>query len=195
VLVNRHLGDHPADAVMIDYAAGVAAAVDHLLELGHRRLALLLPARAASPVADRERGWRQALARARIADHDAPVLRYSGGNEPGGYALATALLRRADAGTAGVTAVVSHTDGVAHGALAAAGEAGVRVPDGLSVIGFDNIVAPFMAPPLCTFECFPHHVGARAVALLAARLRDRIGTPQRVMIAPQFVCRATCAPP
>lgn len=74
-------------------------------------------------------------------------------------------------------------------------EAVIAVPRQLSVIGFDNIVAPYLTPPLCSFDPHLYDVGARAATLLAAALRGQLATPQRILMPLDFVCRASCGPP
>jgi LacI family transcriptional regulator len=85
-------------------------------------------------------------------------------------------------------------DDYAHGVLAAAAEARIAVPAQLSVIGFDDIFARYLTPPLCSYNPRLHDVGARAATLLASALRGDLAGPQRVVMPLDFVCRGSCGP-
>ena len=87
-----------------------------------------------------------------------------------------------------------HTDVYAHVVLQAAASAGARVPDRVSVIGIEDAIAPFLSPPLCTFDCHLHQLGVSTAALLGQALEEPDAVPKREMIRPTFVCRASCGP-
>jgi LacI family transcriptional regulator len=198
VLVNRHFETDPVNCVTVDYASAMQAAVEQLARLGHRRLAALLPDRDSSTVHDRERGWRAGLARSGLRTEDAPIVRYADRDQASARRVADRLLSTGLPGGGGPpTGVVCHSDTFAHAVLRAAAAAGVRVPERLSVIGIEDVIAPFLTPPLCTFECHLHRLGVAAVALLGWALEERQAAqaaPRRETIRPEFVCRASCGP-
>ncbi|MBI3971200.1 MAG: LacI family DNA-binding transcriptional regulator, partial [Chloroflexi bacterium] len=194
VLASRHFDDRPVSCATIDHARATQSTAERLGRLGHRRMALLLPEGSSSTIRDHERGWRAGLARAGIDDSCAPVVRHldvNGAYAPAARRAAVDLLAR-DGDRP--TAIACFNDISASGVLAAAAELGLRVPDELSVIGFDNLVAPLTTPPLCSYECHVHEVGAAAAGLLGSALRGELGAPRHVTFVPDFVCRGTCGP-
>jgi len=199
VLVNRHFdyfGEHPANCVAIDYCGATERTVDHLVRLGHRRLVHLLPADENSTVLDHAAGWQRGIAHHGLSPADAPMVRFHGAHHEAGLEAGTRLLLDGlpDGGQR-PTAIVGFNDFVAHGVLRAALEAGVRVPEELSVIGFNNLVARYTFPPLCSHEIHLREVGAAAVSLLAALMRGEVAKPRRITVDPDFVCRGSCGPP
>jgi LacI family transcriptional regulator len=181
--------------VAIDYAFAMRAAVEHLARLGHRRLAALPPGRDTSTVRDRERGWREGVARAGLAPEDAPVVRYADRDQPSAHRVAEHLLSAGLPGGGGPpTGIVCHSDTFAYPVLQAAAGAGVRIPEQLSVIGVEDAIARFLTPPLCTFDCHLHQLGVATAARLGRALEDGRCAPRREMIQPEFVCRASCGP-
>jgi DNA-binding LacI/PurR family transcriptional regulator len=195
VVVNRHFETRPVNCVTIDYAFAVRAAVEHLVRLGHRRLAALLPARDSSTVRDRETGWREGVARSGLVAQEAPIVRYIDGDPGSARRVVEALLSTGLPGSGKIpTGVVCHTDTLAHAVLQAASAAGVRVPEQLSVIGIEDVIAEYLTPPLCTFDCHLHQMGVATAALLGWALEERGAAPRREMIRPELVCRASCGP-
>jgi LacI family transcriptional regulator len=195
VLVNRHFGARPVNCVALDWAGATRFAVEHLASRGHRRLALLLPEARPSTVLDHEAGWREGLGSAGIAPADAPIWHFLGHDDQDAYRRAKReLAPRREAGRHRPTAIVCMNDGYAHAVLTAATEAGIAVPRQLSVIGFDNIVAPYLTPPLCSFDPHLFDVGVTAATLLATALRGQLATPRHIVLPLDFICRASCGP-
>ena len=218
-LRRRHLPlvlvDQPPDdcfpSVNVADRAGACAAATHLVEFGHRRIALLRPlprgaetrepppAHASPPPDDRYvprerlRGWRDALGPAGIT----PVSRYverSGGEAA--YAAARDLLAAPDR----PTAVLAFSDTLAADVLRAAADLRLRVPADVSVIGFDDSpLARRLTPALTTVRQDAVAKGSTAAAELVAAIRARrVGdaAPARHhMLATELVLRDTTAPP
>jgi LacI family transcriptional regulator len=199
VLVNRHFG-HIADAppaacVTLDWAGSTADAITRLHTLGHRRIAGLFNARPTSTLADHERGWQNGLRRIGLSAENAPIVTYELPDERAGYERGGALL---DAAVPGVpfkpTAIVAFNDGTAFGCLRAARERGVHVPEGLSIVGFDDNIGRYTHPALCSYDPHYFEAGVRAAALLGRILRgEERGTPREI-VPYTFHCRATCGP-
>ena len=182
----------PAQAVasaVVDQYDGPLAAVRHLLDLGHTTVH-----HAAGPTdwpeaRDRMRGWRDALTAAG-APVPEPV--------PGDWSAASGYERgKALALDPSVTAVFAANDHIALGLLLALHEAGRRVPEEVSVIGFDDIPeAAFFTPPLTTVRQDFAALGRRSLALLL----DQIGAvgapaaPAGVVIPTELVVRRSTAP-
>lgn len=180
--------DSPPDdryaGVETDHAAGAAAATRHLLDLGHATVAHIAGPADSYAAAERERGWRDELARAGAPE--GPIVR-GRWTSASGYDAAAALLGRS-AGTAMFVA----NDQMSLGVLRALGDRGLRVPDDVSVIGFDDVAdAANYPPPLTTVRQHFDRLGALAVAALLDG-----GAPGRRAIVPAtLIARASTAPP
>jgi DNA-binding LacI/PurR family transcriptional regulator len=155
--------DSPADPrfsiVQTDHAAGARAAVEHLLAQGHATVHHVAGPARSFAAAERERGWREALADAGIT---AP--------EPVRGDWTSASGHRAAAALTAATAVFVANDQMALGTLRAFADAGRRIPDDVAVVGFDDIVdAAEFRPPLTTVRQDFDALGRRVVdALIAA---------------------------
>ena len=180
---------HGAPEVGVDNAAGVAAMVEAMLELGHRRIAFL-----AGPVnlyVARERlaGYRRALAAAGIPDDDS-VVRHTTFDEAGGCQGVDELL----ALEAGVTAICCANDLLALGALRRLAELRIAVPGEISVAGFDDIsVASLTAPHLSSVRLPIRELGRRGFEHAIRRLT---GEPVEAETLPtEIVLRESTAAP
>ena len=193
VLANRHLGDYPAYCVTPDWAGATHSAVERLTSLGHRRIGLLLPDSRVSTVRDHEQGWYAAIEQNPLSR--ATVMHYREPDGTGGYRLALTTLREglSDEGGA-LTALVCFNDYCAHGVLQAARELDVRVPDRLSLLSFDDVIAAYTTPPLCSFDPNLHEVGAAAVTLLRRALRGETPSPGRLTLPLPLRWRESCGP-
>ncbi|GEL94438.1 transcriptional regulator [Cellulomonas composti] len=185
-------------SVSPDEVAGGRDAVTHLVEHGHRRIAMInietlesgLPA-----ALGRHEGYRLALADAGIA-YDESVVRFGGGGTPHGYALTHELM----ALPAPPTAIFCANDRTAWGAYQALAELGLRVPEDVSVVGFDNqdVLAPFMRPALTTMNLPFREMGWTATDLLltgnATRTPANAGA-RAVTLRCELVVRESVAEP
>jgi LacI family transcriptional regulator len=164
VLVDQPPGRWPG--VASDALAAGRLAAEHLLALGHRRLAFVGPAADVHAFRQRERGFVQALRAAGLALPSA-WLRRAPATAAGGMQAMRALL----AERARPTAVFCANDLVAVGALKACAAAGVRVPAELSLVGCDDVeLARLVTPELTTVRVPARELGARAARLLVQRL-------------------------
>lgn len=189
VVTRRDMTGPRIDTVSNDDVAGAGLAVDHLVSLGHRRIVHL--SGGSNPISlDRERGYREAMAAAGLAD----TARVEVGSltDAGGYAAATAAL----AGVPRPTAFVVANDIAALGAIAAVQDAGLRVPHDVSVVGYDGISLGALRTLSLTTVAQPL---ARMGTFAAARLFDRIGRPRsrahHESVDAQLLVRGTTAPP
>jgi LacI family transcriptional regulator len=190
VLLNRYVDGVACDAVVGDNADGARAAAAHLLELGHRRIAIATGPERASTSRDRVGAFRAALADAGVAIPDELVLAGELRYEPA-YEGARRLL----AATAPPTAVFCANDLMAFGVLSAARAEGVAVPERLSVVGFDSLpMAGWEALDLTTVRQPLPEMAREGVELLAARIADPSRPPQRLTLPSSLVVRGTTAP-
>ncbi|MBI3948586.1 MAG: LacI family DNA-binding transcriptional regulator [Armatimonadetes bacterium] len=185
----------PADVVTVDRMAGAYLLTKHLLELGHRRICLLGGRPAAPQSAERHLGYRQALAEHGCPGEEPIFVRPSTGDDEGycvcAYEAARELLTRRPP----PTAVFCSNDRYAFGVMRALAEAGVRIPEEMAVVGFDDIeMAAFAPVPLTTVAQPVREQAAQAVALLFERIErpDEDRPPQVVRLKPRLVVRASC---
>lgn len=178
------------DVSVQDDDGGARLATGHLLDLGHRRLVHLAGASGAV-MRVREAGFAAAVAGRDGASGE--VVR-TAMTEDAGYLAALELLDR-PAGER-PTAVFAAADVAALGVLRAAAQRGLRVPEDLSVVGFDDVpLARLPGTALTTVDASSTAVGATAVDLLMDRVADP-GRERRVEVAPtSLVARRTTAPP
>ncbi len=176
--------------VDVDNVAGGRVAVEHLLGLGHRRIAYVgKPSLTSSR--DRLEGVRQAFAGAGLELNAALVLEADGHSERHGYDAMRRLFEQPEP----PTAVFLANDMMAIGAMMAIQERGLRVPQDLSVVGFDNVpIAQYLSPPLTTIHQPAFEKGARAAELLIQCLEREECAPQSVVMDVQLVVRASTAP-
>lgn len=177
--------------VEIDNEAGAREATQHLIGLGHRRIAHIGGSLGTTVTPKRFRGYATALAAAGLA---APpeFVRHGSFTIATGVEHMAALLALPDR----PTAVFCGSDEIAMGAIRAARQAGLRVPQDLSVIGFDNIYfAAIYDPPLTTIDQPARRLGFEAMRLLADRLAG-VATPKHGVTVPyELILRdSTMAP-
>jgi DNA-binding LacI/PurR family transcriptional regulator len=149
--------------VDVDNRHGGYDATRYLLEQRHRRIATIVGPKAWPSPAARFEGYRHALREAEVAEDPELVEHASGWGLESGQAAAAGLLARG----VDFTAVFAHSDLIALGAIRALREAGLRVPDDVSVVGYDDLpVAGYVEPPLTTVHQPMGEVGARAAAFV-----------------------------
>jgi DNA-binding LacI/PurR family transcriptional regulator len=169
--------------VAVDQQAGARMATQHLLDLGHRTVWHIAGPRDWLEATDRIAGWRAALEAAGAA---APPPLPGDWSARSGYATAEML--------ATATAVFAGNDQMALGLLRALHELGRRVPEDISVVGFDDIPeAAYFTPPLTTVRQRFDEIGARALRLLLERIEG--GPARSATVAPELVVRESSAPP
>jgi len=181
-------GGTALQAIADDTAELSQGVVRHLLGLGHRRIAFVNYARPEYlSVNQREQGWRGALKAAGVKVGKDWVA-YADISAQSGYEATQELLSR------GVkfTALFAGNDTIAFGALRALHEAGLRVPQDVAVVGYDDIpMAPFASPPLTSVRTDPVGHGRQAVQMLLTQLRGP-GVAIEPAEAPRLVVRESC---
>ena len=189
VVVDRSVPGFAGDRVRINHVGGARLAVEHLIALGHRRIACLAGPSSFAVSGARVEGWRKALARARI-EPEAAWLLEGDFTAASGHELTRQLLRRAS-----VTAIFASNDLLAIGALRAAAEQGSPVPRRLSVIGFDGIeMGAFTYPPLTTVGCPIRSIGEKAATVLIDRIAGRATKDRDILVTPELIERESTGP-
>jgi DNA-binding LacI/PurR family transcriptional regulator len=188
VFVNRAVRGSRRNVVMDDESAS-AAALDHLAELGHGRIGHLGGPRALDPARRRAVGFRRHARRLGLLS--APEVE-GAFTERGGAEAAVRLLEA----NPDLTALYVSTLAQAVGALHAVARLGLRVPEDLSVVAYDDMpLADYLTPPLTTIRMPLAELGAAAVDALVEQLLG--AEPEDVVVAgePQVVVRGSTAPP
>lgn len=184
VLVDSYTEDDAFDSVATDNVGGARAAVEHLISRGHRNIAVLGTEPAAFPsILQRRRGYEQVMAEAGLTPRylDAPYWP----PEPAAL-LGVSYLQ----GHPETTAIFCANDAVAIALLQAARQAGIDVPDQLSIMGFDDIdLAGFVSPGLTTMAVDKVGMGRIAVTLLAHRLELGKECVTQTLVRPTLVLR------
>ena len=184
---SRLVGHYPA--VVADQVQGTIDAVRHLLDLGHRTVHHIAGPADSEPANVRVGSWQRCLEGAGIVP---PQLWRGDWTAQSGYEIG-----RRVAGDDTVTAVYCANDEMALGFMRAQHELGRRVPDDVSVVGFDGIaLSEFAYPPLTTVKQDFHTIGHELVRLLLQSLRSQApATQERVLVPTELIVRGTTAPP
>ncbi len=169
VVADREVPLHLADVVMLDNEKAGFKAAQHLIELGHRHIACITGPSHLSPSMLRMEGYRRALQQAGI-DFDPALVVQGDFRIDGGKQAMQTLLNRLPS----LTAVFALNDMMAIGAISALRDAGLRVPQDVSVVGFDDIViAALVDPPLTTIAQPIKDIARWATSLLIAKMGKR----------------------
>jgi LacI family transcriptional regulator len=186
VLVNRYSGERDP-FVGADDVAGGTIATRHLIELGHRRIAHLAGSMGVSTAVQRRRGHLRALEEAGIVPDPSLVVEsgYLEANGRRGMEHLLALRRPP-------TAVFAVTDVVAMGAHAAVLERGLRIPDDVAIVGYNDIpLASRLAPPLTTLRVPARDFGRFSAEMLLDQVRSGRSTHRRVVLQPELIVRGS----
>jgi LacI family transcriptional regulator len=190
--------DHPRErldlcAVAVDDVLGGQLAAEHLIALGHRRIAYLGGTVEPGTVTRRRQGIRQALAAARL-DPDRALLDLRA-SSPLLVETAAAAVAQILAARPRPTAVICVNDTAALGVLHGLDAAGVRVPEDISVVGYDDLsFAARLAPPLTTVNQPKYQLGQAAADLLLDEAQPD-HTHREIHFRPALVIRSSTAPP
>lgn len=192
VLINRTIDGDGVACIVNDESLGMKLVVDHMVALGHTRIAYVGGPNQLSTGHLRNRGFRRAMRQADLTpDPDLIVLTDNFSEEPGRLACAELIGRRQK-----FTAVVAANDLLALGCLDAFEDAGLRCPHDVSLSGFNDI--PFLGrlnPPLTTVKISHYHMGTRAAETILDLAKHAEVPVQRLLLEPQLVVRDSTAPP
>jgi LacI family transcriptional regulator len=188
VALDRRIASAPVDTVVVDNETASYEAVSHLASLGHRRVAMVGGPGKVSAIREREAGYERA-----VRDHglEPGLLRHGDLREAGGRATTLDLLHEPER----PTAIFSVNNMTTMGVLHALRELGLRPPDDVSVIGFDDIpTSDLLDPPLSVIRQPTYQLGARAAELLLRRVAERDAPVQEVVLAASLILRPSTGP-
>lgn len=170
VLIDRSVDGLDLDTVVSDGKEGMYQAVNHLLDTGRRRIGLISLPLSISTGLERVSGYRSALVEHGL-DIDESLIRVGGRGEEEGYGGAWELLSTPPGHRPDAIVAASHLMTV--GAMKAIRDRGLRVPDDIAIIGYDDTPwAPLLDPPLTVIHQPAYDMGAKAAEILLARLYE-----------------------
>jgi LacI family transcriptional regulator len=191
VAVDRALTSRRVDSVLVDNVQSARLAVDHLLQLGHERIAVIGGPQQAATARERVRGAQLALQGARIKLTD-DLLLHGDFHETSGYELTARLLR----GQRPPTAIFATNNLMGVGALEAIREAGLDVPRDISFVSFDAMPwEQFLPVPVTRVVQPATEIGRLAARMAIERIQGFTGRVRELRLGSQLLMGHSCAPP
>lgn len=187
VVVIGAAADGSLSGVMVDQEEGAREAVQHLVELGHTKIAHVAGPDGWIDAAARVAGWRRALEQAGLAE--GPLIN-GDWTAASGYLAGLELAKDAEA-----SAVFAANDQMAVGLLRAFTEQGIRVPEDISLVGVDDLPeGAYLVPPLTTVRQGFEELGRRCLEVMLRQLESAT-TTQTAVVWPRLIVRESTAPP
>jgi LacI family transcriptional regulator len=191
VVLDRRLRSGEVDEVRGDSEGGAYLAVRHLLELGHRRIAVLAGPESVSTSADRVTGYRRALLEAGVDPGSQQIL-FGEYTEASGYEMTGRILGLADR----PTAIFAGNNFIAFGAIQRLREAGLEIPDDMSIVVFDDLPQGWIIPFLTVISQPAYEIGKQAAELMLERLAgDEPPAPRTIVLPGSLIVRRSSAAP
>lgn len=186
VVLDRRLSQILADSVRCDSESGAYQLTRLLLAQGHRRIALLTGSEQVATATDRVDGYRRALREFDLAE-DAETISYGAFTVESGQRMTRAVLEM----NPRPTAIFAGNNFIAIGMMQALNQIGVRVPEDISVVGFDDLPASLLIAPFLTVAAQPaYEMGQEALKLLVKRLScEGNAAPQEVVLPVELIER------
>jgi LacI family transcriptional regulator len=188
VLLDREIPGLQIDSVLVDNQLGGYLATEYLIKLGHRRIACITGPSKLSSSLEREVGYNNALRNSDII-LDKLLIQSGTFHSDSGYEGVRKLLTKDNP----PTAIFACNDLIAIGAMYGANEMGYKVPEDISIIGFDDIsLASFMTPRLTTITQPKYEIGKTAAGLLIERIKNRDLPLRKELFKPVLTIRDSC---
>ncbi len=193
VLIDRYFNEIRADSVVTDNVQGGRLATEYLLKLGHKKILFLMDSRKASAISDRLEGYRLAMTEAGVLFDNKLVVHVAMGSKSRDI-VKEILTQRKD-----VTAIFATGDHLAYDVMLACNEIGKKIPEDISLIGFDDIllgphrIGEILNPPLTTVRQDFSLMVRRAIELLISKIKDN--SPERgevQYINSELIIRKSC---
>jgi LacI family transcriptional regulator len=189
VSIDRSLFHLGIDTVLVDNQHGARMAIEHLIRLGHRRIGIVTGLPGIAPTDERLAGYKEALeAHGITVDPTLIVVSHArvGGGEQGAWHLLTQTTDRP-------TALFLMDGTMVIGALQAIAKLGLRCPEDIALVGFDDFVwASVMHPHLTVISQPTYEIGSTAARLLFERLEHQQREPREVRLPTQLIIRESC---
>lgn len=192
VLVDNYVVGEKLDCVLPDNVMAGYLATRHLLDLGHRRIAVLEGPPKYKTLTDRLDGYLRALTEADLAVDPALMIKPVSGTPRKGYLQMHQVLALPER----PTGVVAISDKTAFGALEAIREVGLKVPDDVSIVGIDDVLeSEHTSPPLTTVRLPKREFGRLAIEKLVRRIRSPRDLPSKTQLYTELIVRSTTGRP
>jgi len=186
VLVDNHIAQQDIDCVVTDNVNGAKQAVNHLLELGHRKIGMLRGSSKHVSVIERWQGYSEAMKSANLTPDKRWIAEGDVTTEGGMSAMEKLLAQTKEL----PTAIFAFNDAMATGAMKVLRANSIRVPEDISIVGFDDTdEAVHVIPPLTTIHVAKEEMGRVAAQLLIRRIQRKKAVPQRVVLTTHLVTR------
>ena len=188
VMVNRKLRKNKGDYVVLDNRYGAYLMVNHLIHQDYHRIAMISGPRSVSTSADRYRGYVQALKDKGITI-DNEIIKVGSFSQETGYKFTKQLMSLLNP----PGALFCCDDAIALGAMKALGELGLKVPEDVAVVGFDD--AEISSHPLIQLTTVSQNLkemGRLAGKTIVDRMKGREESPQRILLEPHLIIRRSC---
>jgi LacI family transcriptional regulator len=183
----RRVGRGDADFVSADFYLGMTLAAEHLIRLGHKRIAFVGGARQVTPARDRTKAFREILPRFGLPV--GPIVKCFPTREGGAAAVAELFRTKAKA----PTAMLCHNDLCALGVMLGLADRGLVPGRDVAVIGFDDIPEAAMSrPALTTVALGARAIGEEAARLMLRRIKSPGGSLETIILPPRLVIRSSC---
>lgn len=189
VVIDRHVDGWDTDTVNSDSIAGARALTQHLIGLGHRRIAIITGPATTTTAADRVTGYRMALSEAGLAPDD-HLIKFGEFRSSVGERLTHEVF---DAGL-GPTSIFAANNVIALGVIAALEKRGLRVPHDIALVCFDDLPNTSLLFPFFTVAAQPvYEIGVNAAQLLFSRLEAEASLrPRHVLLPTRLIIRHSC---
>ena len=192
VIVGYHAIEIGVNSVDINNFGGGRQAADCLVEHGHRVMGCITGPPSSQAAIDRLKGFRQGLEEAglELRPHQISEGAFGRASYGAGYKGMKKLLERVP----NLTAVFAHNDRMAVGAISAIREAGLKIPQDISIMGYDDTPeAEFSSPPLTTIRQPEVELGVRAVQVLLRKIEDPTSELEQILMDTELIIRSSVA--
>jgi LacI family transcriptional regulator len=188
ILLDRDVNNFEADSIRVDNVRGALLAARHLITLGYQRIALIAGTQYLTPGRERLQGFYDAM-HERGIEIDQALVKVGNFKIENGYELALELMNAA----APPDAIFASNNLMTLGALRALHELGLRVPQDVALVGFDDMPwAEDLNPPLTAVSQPGYEIGQQAVQLLLKRIERPDAPFSRVILQPKLIVRQSC---
>jgi LacI family transcriptional regulator len=189
VLVGHAPNNSSLNSVDVNNFAGSFKATQHLIELGHKHIGVLLPRLNMQESIDRLEGYKKALKDAGLPVRENYIVTGNYSQEHGFNSMQQWIEQEED-----LTAVFSTSDTLAMGALSALYKANIKVPDEMALVGFDDLpFAQYTNPPLTTIKQPIYEKGKRAASMLLDQIKNKDSRITHENLEPELIVRESCS--
>lgn len=188
ILLNRRLKKDKGDYIVLDNLYGAYLIVNHLIHLGYRRIGMIGGPRNVSTSVDRYRGYIKAL-KEKGLEVDENLIRHGYFSQESGYKFAKMMMNLFRP----PEAIFCGDDYIALGSMKALGEMGMRVPEDVALVGFDD--SEISSHPLIQLTTVSQNVkemGRLGAKTIVERIEGKLKSPQKVLLQPHLIIRNSC---